>query len=180
MLPIILIAAAVIVGLFLVFIATRPAEFRVTRTGRINAPADVVFENVNTLRKWDAWSPWAKLDPNCKNTFSGPESGPGSVMAWSGNKKVGEGRMTIIESRPAEFIGIKLEFIKPFPATNETLFTFKPHGDQTLMTWEMAGRHNFISKIFCTFMNMDKMVGGQFEQGLGKLKKIVEQVGSKV
>ena len=169
MLPIILIAAAVIVALFVVFVATRPAEFRVTRTGRMNAPVDVVFENVNSLRKWEAWSPWAKMDPNCKNAFSGPESGPGSSMAWSGNKKVGEGRMTIMDTRPGEVIHIKLEFLKPFKATNTAEFTFKREGAQTQVVWSMFGKNNFMGKAFSLIFNCDKMVGGDFEKGLANL-----------
>src|SRR6185437_9861574 len=108
MLNIILIAVAVVVVLFIVIVATRPSDFRVTRTGRINAPPDVVFANVNTLRNWEAWSPWAKMDPNAKSTYSGPESGPGSSMAWSGNNKVGAGRMTITDVKPNEVIHMKL------------------------------------------------------------------------
>src|SRR4051794_20500274 len=106
---IIFIALGAIVVLFIIVVATRPSEFRVTRAARIAAPADVVFANVNDLHKWEAWSPWAKLDPNAKNAFSGPESGPGASMTWSGNKKVGEGRMTITDCRPAEVIHLKLE-----------------------------------------------------------------------
>jgi hypothetical protein len=169
MLPIILIAAAVLVVLFVIIVATRPSDFRYTRTGRINAPLDVVFANVNDLHKWEAWSPWAKMDPHAKSTFSGPESGRGASMAWAGNKKIGEGRMTITDNRPNEVIHLKLEFFKPFKATNTAEFTFKTEGSQTQVTWAMFGKQNFMSKAFGLFVNCEKMVGGDFEKGLANL-----------
>ncbi len=169
MLPTILIAIAALVVLFAIFVSTRPSDFRISRTGRISAPPDVVFENVNDLHKWEAWSPWAKMDPNAKNTFAGPFAGSGSSMEWNGNKKVGAGRMTIVDSRPNERIQIKLEFFKPFKATNIAEFTFKPEGSQTSVTWTMSGKNNFMAKAVTMVMNCDKMIGGQFEQGLANL-----------
>jgi hypothetical protein len=166
---IILIAAVMIVALFVIIVATRPSDFRYTRTGRMNAPVDVVFANVNDFHKWEAWSPWAKMDPNCKNTYSGPESGPGATFAWSGNKKVGEGRMTIMDTRPGEVIHIKLEFLKPFKATNTAEFTFKTEGTQTQVTWSMYGKCNFMSKAMGLIMNCEKMIGRDFEKGLANL-----------
>src|SRR5689334_6572251 len=114
MLKKILIAIAVIIVLLVIVIAMQPSQFRITRSAKIGAPADVVFAQVNDFHNWDAWSPWAKLDPAVKNTFAGAPSGKGAIFAWSGNDKVGEGRMTLIESHPNDLIQIKLEFIKPF------------------------------------------------------------------
>jgi hypothetical protein len=173
---IILIALAVIVMLFVVIVATRPSEFSVTRTGRIAAPAEVVFANVNTLRKWEAWSPWAKMDPNAKSTFSGPESGPGSSMAWSGNNKVGEGRMTIMDCKPNDVIHIKLEFLRPMKATNMAEFLFKADGDQTTVTWSMSGKNNFVGKAFHMIIDCDKMIGRDFENGLANLNTATQQM----
>jgi hypothetical protein len=166
---IILIAVAAIVALFILIVATRPSDFRYTRAARIAAPVEVVFANVNDFHKWEAWSPWAKLDPNAKNAFSGPESGPGASMTWSGNKKVGEGRMTITDIRPGEVIHIKLEFLRPFEATHTAEFTFKPEGGQTQVTWSMFGKNNFMGKAFGLVMNCDKMLGRDFEKGLANL-----------
>ena len=163
------IALAAIAVLLVVIVSLRPSDFRITRTGRMAAPASVVFENVNDLHKWEAWSPWAKMDPNAKSTFSGPAAGPGASMTWAGNKKVGEGRMTIIENRPGEMIRLKLEFFRPFKATNTAEFTFKPEGDQTTVTWSMFGKNNFMGKLFGLFMDCDKMVGKDFEKGLANL-----------
>jgi hypothetical protein len=171
---IILIALAALIAVFITIVATRPSDFRVTRAARIAAPAEVVFANVNDLHKWDAWSPWAKLDPNAKHTFSGPESGPGASMTWTGNKKIGAGRMTITDCRAPEVIHLKLEFFRPFKATNTTEFTFKPEGGQTQVTWSMLGKNNFMGKAFHLFMDCDKMIGRDFEKGLANLNSTIQ------
>ena len=174
MLKKILIALAAIAVVFVAVVAMQPSEFRIARTATMSASAPAVFAQVNDFHKWEAWSPWAKLDPAAKNSFEGPSAGIGAIFRWAGNKEVGEGSMTITESRPSDLIRIKLEFLKPFAATNSADFTFKPDGDQTAVTWSMAGKNNFISKAICLFMNMDKMVGGKFEEGLAAMKTIVE------
>lgn len=170
----IFIVFALIVIAFIVVVALQPADFRVTRSATIAAPAPAVFAQVNDFHKWDAWSPWAKLDPNMKTTHEGPPTGTGAVYSWTGNKDVGEGRMTLTESSATDLIRIKLEFIKPFTATNTTEFSFKPEADKTLVTWSMFGENNFMAKAFGLFMNMDKMVGGDFEKGLAQLKSVAE------
>ncbi len=176
MLKKILIVLAAIVVVFVVVVAMQPSDFRVARSATISAPAPAVFAQVNDFHKWEEWSPWAKLDPAAKSTFEGPPAGTGAIFRWAGNKEVGEGSMTITESRPSDLIRIKLEFLKPFAATNTAEFTFKPEGDQTAVTWSMSGQSNFIGKAFCLFMDMDKMVGGQFEKGLASMKSIAEAV----
>src|SRR5882757_11319889 len=127
----ILLGLVIIVVLLLVVIALQSSTYHVERTATINAPAPVVFAQVNDFHKWNAWSPWAKLDPAMKQTFEGAPAGTGAISTWAGNKQVGEGRMTITDSRPPESITIKLEFIKPFASTNDAEFTFKPNGNQT-------------------------------------------------
>jgi hypothetical protein len=174
MLKKILIALAVIVIVFAVIVALQPSEFRVARTAAISAPAPAVFAQVNDFHNWNPWSPWAKLDPAMKQTYEGAPAGTGAISTWTGNKDVGEGRMTIIESRPSELIRIKLEFLKPFAATSIAEFTFKPEGNQTMVTWSMAGKNNFIAKAIHLFMNMDKMIGDQFDKGLTQMKSVVE------
>ncbi|NOT83254.1 MAG: SRPBCC family protein [Methylococcaceae bacterium] len=176
MLEIILILVAIAIIIFIIVAARQPDDFSITRSATINAPAEAVFSQVNELQKWDAWSPWAKLDPNAQNYFEGPEAGTGAIMRWAGNNKVGVGSMKITESRPNDFIQFKLQFLKPFVATNAAEFTFTPEGDQTRVTWSMYGKNNLMAKIMGLIMNCDKMVGGQFEQGLGDLKTIVEAV----
>jgi hypothetical protein len=174
MLKKILIALAVIVVAFAGFVAMQPSEFRITRAATISAPAPAVFAQVNDFHNWEAWSPWAKLDPAAKTSFEGPSAGAGAVFRWAGNKEIGEGSMTITESRPSEWIRIRLEFLKPFRDTATTEFTFEPKGDQTAVTWSMAGENNFISRAFCLFMDMDEMVGGMYEKGLAQMKSLVE------
>lgn len=179
MLAKILIALAALVAVFLVIVALQPSDFRIMRSTTISAPPAVVFAQVNDFHRWDAWSPWAKLDPAAKASFSGAPAGTGAVFDWDGNKEVGAGRMTITESRPAERIGIKLEFFKPMAGNSRAEFIFKPEGRQTAVTWSMSGTNNFMAKAVCLFMNMDKMVGGQFEQGLAALKTISEAAAKK-
>ena len=175
----ILLALLLIVVVFIIVVATRRADFQITRSTTIAAPAVVVFAQVNDFHKWDAWSPWAKLDPTMKQTHEGASAGPGAIYTWSGNKDVGEGRMTLTESRANELVRIKLEFLKPFPTINTTEFSFKPEGTQTAVVWSMTGTNNFMAKAFCMFMNMDKMVGGDFEKGLVQLKTVAEAASRK-
>jgi hypothetical protein len=175
MLPI-LLALVFIAIIFFVVIAGRPDEFIVSRSGKISAPPAIVFAQVNDFHKWEAWSPWAKMDPQCKNTFDGAADGAGAGFAWDGNKKVGAGRMTILESRPGDLIRIKLEFLKPFKATNTAEFTFKPDGNQTAVSWSMSGKNNFFFKVFGLFVDCDKMVGKDFEKGLAAMKSVSEAV----
>jgi hypothetical protein len=170
----ILIGVVVVIGVFAVIVAMRPSDFRVERSAVVSAPTPVVFAQVNDLHNWDAWSPFAKLDPAAKQTFEGPREGMGAALAWAGNKQAGEGRMTITESRPYELIRFRLDFVKPFAVTNTAEFTFTPRGDQTAVTWSMSGKQNFMAKAFCMFMSMDKMVGGEFEKGLAQMKSVAE------
>jgi uncharacterized protein YndB with AHSA1/START domain len=165
------IAVGVIVLAFLGIVALRPSEYRVTRTATIAAPPSAVFPHVNELRKFNVWNPWSKLDPATKVTFDGPPAGPGAVMAWSGDKNVGEGRMIITESRPNELVRFRLEFLKPFAGTANADFTFTPAANGTTVTWSMAGQNNFVAKAIGLFMNMDTMIGGQFEKGLASLNQ---------
>jgi carbon monoxide dehydrogenase subunit G len=157
--------------------AFAPRDFRIERSATIKAPANAVFAQVNNFQNWRAWSPWERLDPALKRNYDGPAAGTGSQYAWVGNKKVGQGRMTIVDSRPDELVRIKLEFFKPFAANNTAEFRFKPADGGTAVTWSMSGHNNFISRALCLFINMDRMVGGQFEQGLSNMRDVVERHG---
>ena len=174
MVGIVLIVAAVAVIAFLVFAAMQPTKFAVARSTAITAPVTRVFAQVNDLRNWNAWSPWANLDPAATATFEGPPAGTGAAFAWVGNNKIGEGRMTITNSRANELVRFRLEFMRPFKATNTAEFTFRPQGNRTIVTWTMSGKNNFIAKAMSLFINCDKMVGRQFEQGLENMRAIVE------
>ncbi len=170
----ILLFLAVLVAIFAVFVASRPATYKVERSTVIQAPVDQVFARAVDLRKWATWSPWSKLDPKMTVDYSGPEAGVGSVYHWKGNDKVGEGRMTITRVVPNELVQIKLEFLKPWEQTSLTEFAFAPAPGGTKVTWSMSGTHDFVGKLFAVFMDMDKMVGPDFEKGLATLK---EQAG---
>ncbi len=174
MLRFVLLALVLFVAALLGMAAMQPAEFRVERSTSMAAPVGEVFAQVNDLHNWQQWSPWAKRDPAMQTIFEGPSAGVGAVHRWVGNNEVGEGSMTILESRPDELVRIKLVFLKPFEATNDVVFRFAPEGENTHVTWSMTGNNNFIAKAVHMVMDMDKMVGGDFEQGLAQLKTLVE------
>jgi uncharacterized protein YndB with AHSA1/START domain len=165
--PITLLVIAAVVLAAAIFIATRPPTFRIERSADINAPAARVFALINNFREWERWSPWEKLDPTMKKTFSGSAEGPGAVYAWSGNSKAGEGQMTLLSSTPGEHISIELKFIRPFAAANLAKFQLTRKGTATHVVWSMEGKSNLISRAFPPFM--DKMVGKDFEKGLANL-----------
>jgi hypothetical protein len=173
----ILVGLVALLAVLSVVIATRPGEFRVARSATMPAAPAAVFAQVNDFHKWEAWSPWAKLDPDAKSTFEGPTAGTGAIFRWDGNGNVGAGSMKITESRPSDLIRIQLDFIRPFAGTNDVEFTFKPQGDQTNVTWSMAGKNNFIAKAIGLVMDCEKMIGGNFEQGLAGIKSVVEKDG---
>jgi hypothetical protein len=174
MIKTILVSLAALIVVFLIVAALQPGEFRVSRSVAVSAPAAVAYAQVNDLRKWQEISPYVKLDPTASYVFDGPQAGPGASLHWIGNSKIGEGRMTIAEARPDESVRMNLEFVKPFASTCVAEFTFKPEGDQTVVTWSMTGPKNFISKAMGLVVNMDKMIGGQFEEGLANLKRVSE------
>jgi hypothetical protein len=142
----ILIAVLLLILAFVVVMALQPSTFSVARSTTIAAPVADVFPNVNDFHKWEVWSPWAKLDPDAKIGFEGPPEGTGTVMTWSGNDKVGEGKMTIVESEPDEHVNIKVDFVKPFEGGVNSAFGFRPDGGQTEVTWIMSSEHDFIGK----------------------------------
>lgn len=170
----ILLALASALVVFVVFVATRPDTFHLERSTRVDAPPDVVFAQVNDFKNWDAWSPWAKLDPNMTKTLGGAPAGVGATYAWSGNSEVGEGRMAIVESTPNERVGVRLEFVKPFAGTNMATFTFVQQGGSTHVTWAMDGQRNFIGKAIGLVLNVESFLGPQFEKGLAQMKTASE------
>jgi len=173
MLKIILILVVLAVVVVLILASMKPDVFRLERSTRIRAPADKVFGLINDFHRWAVWSPWEKMDPAMQRTFSGEPSGKGAVYAWKGNKKVGEGRMEILESSPSRIV-IKLDFMAPFEAHNTAEFTLTPTAGETAVNWSMQGPTPFVGKIMHVFMNMDRMVGKDFETGLANMKAQVE------
>lgn len=171
MLKKVLLAVVVLLVVFVAVVATRPSAAHYERSATIAAPPALIAAQISDFHAWQAWSPWAHLDPAMKTTFTG--SGVGAIYTWEGNDKVGQGKMTLTRLEPGS-VGIKLEFLKPFAAVNDTAFTFAPAPDGTKVTWTMDGTSNFMAKAAGLFMDMDKMIGGDFERGLANLKTISE------
>jgi hypothetical protein len=165
----------VLLAALLGFAATKPDTFRVERATSIKAPPEKIFPLINDLRSWGAWSPWEKLDPTMKRTYSGAANGLGAVYEWEGDGKVGAGRMEITESSPSSRVILKLDFLKPFEAHNVAEYTLEAKGDSTNITWAMHGPSPFVSKVMQVFFSMDRMVGKDFETGLANLKAIAEK-----
>ena len=175
MLRIVLFVVLLLIAALLFLVATRPARFRVQRSIHIDAPREKLFALVSDFRNFDAWSPWAALDPTMRKSFSGADSGQGAVYEWQGNGKVGQGRMEILDAVAPSRVVIKLDFLKPFEAHNTAEYLLTPSGEGTEFTWAMYGPNNFLSKVMGLFFDMDKMVGAQFEQGLRELKTVAER-----
>lgn len=169
-----LIAIVLLVLVFVAFIATRPAHFHIERSASIAASPETIYPHLADFHQWEAWSPWEKLDSTMVKTMTGEPMAVGSDYHWAGTGEVGEGRMTLTAAQPPHSLTIKLDFIKPFEATNTTLFTLDPEGEGTKVAWIMEGENGFMAKAMGLFMNMDQMVGGDFEKGLSALKQVTE------
>lgn len=169
----ILLGLVAIVVLFCIIVITRPNEFHVARSAVLDASPARVFAEVNDLHRWGTWSPWDKLDPNAKITFEGPGAGVGAAMSWDGNKAIGAGNMSIIESVPGSKVVYSLDFIRPFKGSNTGEMRFEPVDGNTKVTWSMYGKNNFIGKAVSLFMDCDKLCGDQFLQGLSNLNTVV-------
>jgi len=157
------------------YAATRPDSLHVERTTAIKAPPDKIFAVLNDFHSWGSWSPWEKLDPAMKKTYSGAASGKGAVYEWEGNSQVGKGRMEIIEESQPSYVTIKLDFLEPFEGHNVARFRLIPQGDSTNVTWTMDGPSPYIAKLMGVFVNMDNMIGKDFESGLSNLKTVAEK-----
>ncbi|HUR95170.1 MAG TPA: SRPBCC family protein [Gemmatimonadales bacterium] len=175
MLKTIAIVVALALAAVLVSAAFQPDSFRVQRATTIAAPPERVFGLIDDFHKWGAWSPWEKMDPAMKRTFSGADRGPGAVYEWLGNSKVGQGRMEIIEAPAPSKVAIKLDFLEPFEAHNVATFSLTPEDGATRVTWTMDGPSPYVTKVMHLFFNMDRMVGKDFEAGLANLKAVAER-----
>jgi uncharacterized protein YndB with AHSA1/START domain len=169
-----LVVVAVIAGIA-IFAATKPDTFRVERSTTIKAPPAKVFALIDDFKRWEAWSPWEKKDPAMKRSYGPVTSGKGAHYAWEGNSDVGQGSMDIVDSTPPSKVTLNLDFVKPFEGHNVVDFTVTPKGDTTAVTWSMAGPAPFISKVMQVFVDMDRMVGKDFESGLANLKAAAEK-----
>lgn len=175
MLRMIVTGIALLVAALLVAILMQPDEFRIQRSALVAAPPAVPFAAVNDLQQWRQWSPWENRDPDMQRQYSGPQAGEGATYRWSGDDSIGEGSMTITGSKPGEQIDIELEFVRPMAATNQVRFVFTPEGENTRVNWSMNGDNSFMGKAISLVMDMDEMVGNDFEAGLAKLKELSER-----
>lgn len=165
----------ILLAALLVFVQTRPDEFHISRSIAIQAPPETIFPLINHLPSNAKWGPWEEEDPNMKRTLSGPESGVGAVYAWDGNNRVGKGQIEIVKSVPFSRVEMLMTAEKPFEAQNQVILTLDKQGGETIVTWEMAGRNNFITKAVGLVMSCDAMVGQMFEKGLAKMKRVAEE-----
>jgi uncharacterized protein YndB with AHSA1/START domain len=175
MIKTIAIAIVLLIAAVLIYAATKPDTFRVERSTTIKAPPEKIFALINDFKQWEAWSPWEKIDPGLKRTYSGATNGVGSIYEWSGNKDIGQGRMEIVESTPPAKVSLKLDFVTPFEAHNRVDFTLAQQGDMTTVTQAMYGPSPYVSKLMSIVFSMEKMVGGKYEEGLATLKAISEK-----
>jgi len=172
---IIAVVIAIAIAVVLILAISKPDIFRIQRVATIKAPAESIFALINDFHRWGSWSPWESKDPAMKRTFSGAESGKGAVYAWDGNKNVGSGRMEILDTSAPSKIVIKLDFFTPFEGHNTAEFTMLPQGDATNITWVMYGPASLMSKVMQVFINLDNMIGKDFETGLANLKRVTEK-----
>jgi hypothetical protein len=175
MLKKIALVVILLIGGLLVFAATRPDSMHVQREAVINAPADEIFPLINDFHRWSEWSPYEKIDPGMKKSYSGAASGPGAVYEWHGNSDAGQGRMEITDAAPPSRVKIKLDFIEPFEAHNVTEFSLAPEGTSTRVTWAMDGPTPYVAKLMGVFVDMNDLLGKDFESGLANLKAIAER-----
>jgi len=165
----------VAVAAVLVYAATRPDVFRVARSTTIQAPAEKIFPLINDYRRWPAWSPYENKDPRMKRTYGARTSGKGATYAWEGDSNVGAGNMSIADAIPPSKVLIKLNMVRPIEAHNDVAFTLEPQGETTTVTWDMQGSVPYLAKVMHVFIDVDKMVGNDFEAGLAKLKSVAEK-----
>ncbi|MEQ1814499.1 MAG: SRPBCC family protein [Candidatus Nitrotoga sp.] len=171
----IIVAIVVVIAAILIYASTKPDTFRVERSATFKTTPDKVFAQINDFHNWSAWSTWERMDANMQRTHSGETSGVGAKYAWLGNNKVGQGSMEITKSIPSSKLMVNLNFMKPMEAHHIGEFVITPEGDGARLTWAMYGQHPFIGKLFGVFVNMDKMIGKDFEDSLNNLRAVLEK-----
>ncbi len=174
MLKKVMLVVAAAIGVFLIYVAMQPSEFMVARETVIAASPEAIFPHVNNSRKANDWMPWKDSDPGAVMQYSGPDEGVGSTSSWDSSGKMGKGQAVVAESIPGKSVKTQLTYWKPMEMSQVAEISLSPAASGTTVRWTVSGRNSFVGRIFCTFMNMDKMVGGEFEKGLARLKQTVE------
>jgi hypothetical protein len=170
----VLLGLAVLVLALVAYVASRPNGFRIERSQRIRGSADAVFARIDNLREFNAWNPFAAADTAAQIVYAGPSRGVGAAYEWDSTGRAGKGRMTVVESQTPRKVVMRLEFLKPFVATNTAEFSIASEGAVTNVTWAMTGTCGFVHKLCGVVFNSDKMVGGEFAKGLASLKNLIE------
>jgi uncharacterized protein YndB with AHSA1/START domain len=174
------VALCIVVLLFVGYVSVQPSDFSVERSTTIAAPPAAVFDSVNDLQKWDAWSPWKELDPQAQTTISTPSAGKGASFTWDGNDQIGAGSLTIVESESHDLVDVDQVFTRPFAGKARMEFRFAPVASgtaepDTKVTWKLSGTNDFFGKLMCLFTDMDAVLGKGFEQGLATMKDALEK-----
>lgn len=172
------LAILAVLVLFLGWVALQSPDYVISRQIAIQAPAEKIFPYLNNSRLAERWGPWLEVDPDAKMSYSGPDAGVGSKSSWDGGKQLGTGSATIVDSVPNQRVGIQLEYVKPMTMTQYSEYLVSSSGSESTVTWKVTGKNNFMGRLMCVFVNMDKVVGGMFEKGLSKLKRLVEAEGN--
>ena len=165
---------AIIIGAFLIFVATRPSEMSVTRETFVHAAPEAVFPHINNSKMANHWMPWQDSDPGLKMNYSGPEEGIDSTSSWDSQGKMGTGEARVIDSIQNKSVKTRLTYTKPFQMSQTAEISLTPVTNGTQVRWSVAGHNGFFFKMMGIFMDCDQMIGGEFEKGLSKLKTIVE------
>jgi len=175
----ILIILGVLLALVIILGLTGSDTYRYERSVTIAAPADAVYEHVASLGAMDKWSPWNDLDPNVKKSIEGTDGAVGAVAKWEGNDDIGKGEQRLDTLVPGKLVRTHLTFLEPWQQECGAGIDLAQAGDSTKVTWFMVGENNFMGKVMGVFMDMDAMIGKDFEKGLGRLKSIAEEDAAK-
>lgn len=170
-----LIIVVLILVAVVVFVSTRPAEMVVSRELLIKATPELIFPYINNSKKSNEWMPWHEDDPHVKMTYSGPDEGVGSMTLWTSKGKMGTGNAEVIESIKNQNVKTRLTYTKPMTMSQLAEVSLQSTSGGTLVRWSVSGKNPVIGRIMCAFVNMDKMIGGNFEKGLVNLQKIVQK-----
>lgn len=175
MLTTVILVILALIAALLLYAATRPDTFTVQRNTVIAATPEKVFALIDDYRAWTAWSPWEHKDPAMRREYGANTRGVGASYAWEGDKNVGKGSMTTLESAAPSKLQLRLDFEKPFKAHNTVTFTVTPEAGGTRVNWKMEGPVPYFFKIMHMLCDMDEMCGRDFEAGLAAMKTVAEK-----
>jgi effector-binding domain-containing protein len=162
----IILAVIIVIAAILTF--TLPTKYNVERSITIDAPRNIVYDQVRYFKNFTAWSPWSNLDPAMSYEISSPDGEIGSVYSWSGNNSVGVGSLTNT-ALSDDRIEQALDFTAPRESHDLTYYTFEETPEGVKVTWGLDGSMARPMNLMGLFMNLDKIIGQDFERGLNNL-----------